>query len=159
MAGASESEIERVYRLRYAAFGRGVLPITGDWSLAADAVQEGFARALRYRESFAGGSLEAWGVADRGAARAVDPARAAAGRGGRRVVRSSIRPAASSPRPCGQPVEDLPERQRLVVFLRYFADLSYAEIADACEIAEGTVAATLAKARARLEEALAGRVR
>ena len=56
-------------------------------------------------------------------------------------------------------VEELPERQRLVVFLRYFADLSYAEIADACEIAEGTVAATLAKARARLEEALAGRVR
>ena len=46
-----------------------------------------------------------------------------------------------------------------MVFLRYFADLSYAEIADACEIAEGTVAATLAKARARLEEALAGRVR
>jgi DNA-directed RNA polymerase specialized sigma24 family protein len=60
MAGASEAEIERVYRSRYAAFGRGVLPITGDWSLAADAVQEGFARALRYRESFAGGSLEAW---------------------------------------------------------------------------------------------------
>ena len=46
MAGASEAEIEQVYRRRYAGFGRGDLPIAGDWSLAADAVQEGFARAL-----------------------------------------------------------------------------------------------------------------
>jgi DNA-directed RNA polymerase specialized sigma24 family protein len=38
------------------------------------------------------------------------------------------------------------------VFLRYFADLSYAEIADACGISEGTVAATLAQARAALHE-------
>jgi DNA-directed RNA polymerase specialized sigma24 family protein len=40
------------------------------------------------------------------------------------------------------------------VFLRYFADLSYAEIASLCEIAEGTVAATLSHARADLREHL-----
>jgi DNA-directed RNA polymerase specialized sigma24 family protein len=157
MAGASESEIEQVYRRRYAAFGRGVLPITGDWSLAADAVQEGFARALRYRESFAGGSLEAWVwriVVRRALSQRPAPLPVSASvdafldpSGGE--LADAVRSA----------VEDLPERQRLVVFLRYFADLSYAEIADVCEIAEGTVAATLAKARARLEEALAGRVR
>jgi DNA-directed RNA polymerase specialized sigma24 family protein len=42
----------------------------------------------------------------------------------------------------------------LVVFLRYFADLSYEEIASTCEISEGTVAASLAQARAALLEAL-----
>jgi DNA-directed RNA polymerase specialized sigma24 family protein len=37
-----------------------------------------------------------------------------------------------------------------MVFLRYFADLPYAEIAALCEISEGTVAATLAHAHADL---------
>src|SRR5205823_12436839 len=48
----------------------------------------------------------------------------------------------------------LPPRRRLVVFLRYFADLSYAEIGDGVGISEGTVAATLHQARAALHEAL-----
>ena len=39
---------------------------------------------------------------------------------------------------------------RLIVFLRYFADLSYAEIASLCDISEGTVAATLSHAHADL---------
>ena len=47
-----------------------------------------------------------------------------------------------------------PTRRRLIVFLRYFADLSYAEIAAACDVSEGTVAATLAQARASLAEHL-----
>ena len=49
----------------------------------------------------------------------------------------------------------LSPRRRLVVFLRYFAGLSYAEIAEATEIAEGTVAATLAQARDELVAQLA----
>ena len=44
----------------------------------------------------------------------------------------------------------LSPRRRLIVFLRYFADLSYSEIATVCEISEGTVAATLAHARTEL---------
>jgi RNA polymerase sigma factor (sigma-70 family) len=55
-------------------------------------------------------------------------------------------------------VASLPERQRLVVFLRYFADLDYRSIATALEIETGTVSATLATAHAALrrsyEEAL-----
>jgi DNA-directed RNA polymerase specialized sigma24 family protein len=42
----------------------------------------------------------------------------------------------------------------MVVFLRYFADFSYAEIAEALEIAEGTVAASLAQAHSALREHL-----
>ena len=52
-------------------------------------------------------------------------------------------------------IRSLPPRRRLVVFLRYFADCSYAEIAAALEISEGTVAATLAQAQAALHDQLA----
>jgi RNA polymerase sigma factor (sigma-70 family) len=48
----------------------------------------------------------------------------------------------------------LPERQRLVVFLRYFADLDYQAIATALEIEIGTVAATLSSARQALRRSL-----
>lgn len=40
------------------------------------------------------------------------------------------------------------------MFLRYFGDLSYAQIAEVCGISEGTVAATLAQARDELSAAL-----
>ena len=51
-------------------------------------------------------------------------------------------------------IELLPERQRLVLFLRTYADLSQKAIAETLEISEGTVAATLHAARARLHELL-----
>src|SRR6478735_5742722 len=44
----------------------------------------------------------------------------------------------------------LPERQRLVVFLRYFADLEYREIGETLGIETGTVSATLHAAHAAL---------
>jgi RNA polymerase sigma factor (sigma-70 family) len=47
-------------------------------------------------------------------------------------------------------VRALPPRRRLVVFLRYFADLPYQTIADVLEVDVGTVAATLAQARQEL---------
>jgi RNA polymerase sigma factor (sigma-70 family) len=51
-------------------------------------------------------------------------------------------------------VRALPGRRRLVVFLHYFADLSYDSIAEALEIEPGTVAATLAQAREALAATL-----
>jgi RNA polymerase sigma-70 factor (ECF subfamily) len=48
----------------------------------------------------------------------------------------------------------LPPRRRLIVFLRYFGDLSYGEIAELCGISEGTVAATLAQAHSSLKPTL-----
>jgi RNA polymerase sigma factor (sigma-70 family) len=51
-------------------------------------------------------------------------------------------------------VEQLPERQRLVLFLRYYADLDYRAIAEAVSIGEGTVAATLHAAHGRLRQML-----
>ncbi len=51
-------------------------------------------------------------------------------------------------------LRELAPRRRLIVFLRYFADLDYASIAEVCQIDIGTVAATLAQARSVLAEAL-----
>lgn len=51
-------------------------------------------------------------------------------------------------------IRALPPARRLVVFLRFVADLSYAEIAEICGISEGTVGATIAQARAALQEAM-----
>src|SRR5262249_60466493 len=51
-------------------------------------------------------------------------------------------------------VARLPERQRLVLYLRYYADLDYRAIADALGIAPGTVGAALHAARATLQRHL-----
>jgi RNA polymerase sigma factor (sigma-70 family) len=48
----------------------------------------------------------------------------------------------------------LPSRQRLVVFLRYFADLSHAEIAAITAMKPGTVSATLSQAKTTLARRL-----
>ena len=52
--------IEQIYAQRYTGFRRALAAVLGDDDLAHDAVQEGFARALRKRGQFRGGSLEAW---------------------------------------------------------------------------------------------------
>jgi RNA polymerase sigma factor (sigma-70 family) len=51
-------------------------------------------------------------------------------------------------------VAALPERQRLILFLRYYADLDYATIAEALDVSAGTVAATLSNARSSLRRLL-----
>jgi DNA-directed RNA polymerase specialized sigma24 family protein len=51
-------------------------------------------------------------------------------------------------------VAALPERQRLIVFLRYYADLDYRSIAAALEVEVGTVSAALAAAHRSIRRAL-----
>jgi len=48
----------------------------------------------------------------------------------------------------------LPERQRIAVFLRYYADLDYVAIGEALGISTGTVAATLNSAHTALRSRL-----
>ena len=143
--------IEDVYQRRYAGFCRGAAALVGR-ELAHDVVQEGFARALRRRRQYVGsGTLDGW-VWRIIVRIAIDARRR----------RSSAEPAwpdddayeSERDPTLVMAIRSLPERRRLVVFLRYFADLSYAEIADACGVTEGTVAATLARAHADLKDAL-----
>jgi DNA-directed RNA polymerase specialized sigma24 family protein len=58
--GASLAEIEAVYRAHYARFIAVAAMLCRDPELGRDAVQDGFASAIRSRASFRGGSLEGW---------------------------------------------------------------------------------------------------
>jgi RNA polymerase sigma-70 factor, ECF subfamily len=145
--------IERLYRERYGRFRDGVATITGDHESARDVVQEAFAGALRKRRSFRGeGSLEAWvwRIVLRTASEQVHKRPGAS-------LNGSLEAALAEPDrdpALAAAVRSLPPKRRLIVFLRYFADLSYSQIAELCGMSEGTVGATLARARAALEEQL-----
>jgi RNA polymerase sigma-70 factor (ECF subfamily) len=153
------AELESLYRRRHDVFVRVATAVTGDEGLAGDAVHEAFVRAvLHTRRLRRVESLErwVWRIVLNEAHRRRD----------REVRLIPVEPAAlpDSPATNGQPpdagvravVAALPERQRLVLFLRYYADLSYGDIARVLDVAPGTVAATLNAARstvrAHLEE-------
>ncbi|HEU5212134.1 MAG TPA: RNA polymerase sigma factor [Gaiellaceae bacterium] len=144
------SEIELVYREGFSRYVRVARAIAGDRETAAEAVQEGFADALRRSDQFSGrGSLEGWVwrcVLNRARkARARPP----------QVVETEAWSDAAEPDPdLRAQLAGLPERQRLVVFLRYFADLSYGDIGEALGIEVGTVSATLHAAHAALRTEL-----
>ncbi len=148
-----ERGIERIYRERLEAFVRVASAIVGDRDLAADVVQDGFARAFLHAGAFRGdGSLEGWvwrvvvNEARRRRPRVSGPV--------------SVSKSVSVPGPSLDAtglrgvVASLPERQRLVLFLRYYADLEYDAIAVAMGVASGTVAATLSQAHANLRRKL-----
>lgn len=144
--------IERLYRERYTRFRNGIAPVAGSYEAARDAVQEGFARALRASGQYSGrGSLEGWvwRIVLRTALEQRLP--------GEESPLDAVDPAFVEPErdaALTEAVRALPPRRRLIVFLHYFADLSYESIAEALEIEAGTVAATLRQARQALAESL-----
>jgi RNA polymerase sigma-70 factor (ECF subfamily) len=150
---ASRAEIEALYHERYAAFRRTLATVTGSYETAHDVVQEAFARAFAERRRFRGdGPLGAW--VWRIAFRIALDERA---RSMRVLLEDTLELELVEPAydpELSAALRMLPPRRRLVFFLRYFADLSYGEIAELCGISEGTVAATIAHARADLGEAL-----
>jgi RNA polymerase sigma factor (sigma-70 family) len=153
MAKDSTAELERLYEERYHRLLRVAEAIIRDAELAHDAVQEAFTRLIKHASSFRGeGSLEGWVW--------------------RTVVNTSL--SVRRDRPAAQPELDdypddvrpdanadvravvaaLPERQRLVLFLRYYADLDYRRIAEALDVEPGTVGATLNQAHAAVRRLL-----
>jgi RNA polymerase sigma factor (sigma-70 family) len=152
---ATAEAIEAVYRARHEGFRNALISVTGSRESARDAVQEGFAIALAKRSQFRGDSLEAW-LWRIALSCALDGRRNA-----RRLVLNGVPelPDIQLADPEADPelaaaIRALGPRRRLMVFLRYYADLSYAQIAEACAVSEGTVAAALAQARAELLEQL-----
>lgn len=153
MTGARVRDLEEVYRLRYPQFLRVATAIGGSEDAGHDAVQEGFADVLRHRRTFRReGPLEAWvwravvNAARRERAKHLElaPLGDEPAAGDEPFDGSAIRPWLTS----------LPERQRLAVFLRYYADLDYRTIAAALEVEVGTVSATLSQAHASLRRSL-----
>jgi len=150
---ATRRELEELYRERYLAFRRMLATVTGSYETSHDVVQEAFARAIAQRRAFRGESpLGAW--VWRIAMRVALDERARSIRLllDERLELSLVEPAHDPE--LTEALRALPPRRRLVFFLRYFADLSYRDIADLCGISEGTVAATIAQARNDVAEAL-----
>ena len=150
-------ELELLYRRRYRQFLRVATAIAGDEPAGHDAVQEGFARALKSSRSFRGdGTVEAWVWSI-----VINAARA--GRSSRSAVpvapNDISAPASNGHSTTAEAevrawVAALPERQRLVVFLRYYAGLDYRTIASTLGVEIGTVSATLSSAHTSLRRSL-----
>jgi RNA polymerase sigma-70 factor (ECF subfamily) len=150
---ATVGELESVYRAQFNAFLRTGTAYLDDVDAARDAVQDGVATAIRKRASYRGeGTLEAWlwsivlnAIRDRHRERAHAQMLAADAVDAFAAVTE------------GEPMDDvrdavrrLPERQRLVLFLRFYADMDYGTIAALLGISEGTVGASLNAARTTL---------
>jgi RNA polymerase sigma factor (sigma-70 family) len=153
--GATVPELEALYRRRHPAFLRLATAVTGEEARGADAVQDGFVQALVSRSDYRGEApLEAWVWRI-----VVNAARTA-----RRRSTAALRPVPPAPSDDADADSDpygvyawiaaLPERERLVVFLRYFADLEYRGIASVLGIEIGTVSATLHAAHEALRRSL-----
>jgi RNA polymerase sigma-70 factor (ECF subfamily) len=150
--------IEAIYREQAGRFRRVAAAIVENAEAAEDVVQEAFASAVAKRRSFRGsGAASAWiwRIVVNNAL-----SRRRRGRLERRLAEwlkaGGIRDeepdtGASS---FGALVARLPERQRAALFLRYYADLDYAAIAEVLSIRPGTVGKLLHDARATLRAAL-----
>jgi len=158
---AADEAVTAAYQTHYDALVRTAAMLVGDVATAEDVVQESFiamhrswwrlrdpSRVVPYlRRSVINNSrsvLRRRAVADRHLrTRAPDlPSAEESALVG--VQRSSILEALSA----------LPSRQREVVILRYYADLSEAEIADALGISKGAVKSHTARAKGSLRTVL-----
>jgi RNA polymerase sigma factor (sigma-70 family) len=150
-------QIESLYRDRFADFVAVAASIVGERESAREAVQDAFASVVRSRRDFRGEApLEAWvwtavinaarkkkrchGLDAHARATAAAVNGAAPDRGERPEVTTLV--------------AALPERQRLVLFLRHYADLDYRQIANILGVTTGTVSASLHAAHNTLRQAL-----
>jgi RNA polymerase sigma-70 factor (ECF subfamily) len=153
--GASLDELRAVYERKLPELRRVAAAVIGDRELARDVVQDAFVRAVRQRHTFdRRGSLDGWvwrivvNVARDSRARRAPEATL-------EELADRVAPEANAQLDFVRAaVEQLPERQRLVLFLRYYADLDYRAIAEALAIGDGTVGATLNAAHSRLRNLL-----
>ena len=160
--GATVEALESLYRADLPRFVRAATAIAGDEAAGRDAVQDAFVQAVRKRTGYNGEApLETW-------VWRIVINEALALRRSRASEFESASESAITPSTNHVPEQDstvrawvaaLPERQRLAVFLRYFADLDYQSIAIALEVEVGTVSATLATAHAALRRSYEEAVR
>jgi RNA polymerase sigma factor (sigma-70 family) len=146
----AEAGFVAFYRAHHPRLVASLLLTTGDAEVATDAVDEAFVRALaRWDRVSAMTSPAGWTYRV-----ALNVARRQFRR--RQLERTLLarrRPGAEAPPGLDHArelVADLPPRQRTAMVLRYVADLTEPEIAQAMGIRRSTVSATLAAARARL---------
>jgi RNA polymerase sigma-70 factor, ECF subfamily len=145
------AEIEQIYRIEYRRFLRVAVGVLRDEDRAVDAVQEAFATAVQKRRSYRGdGPLEAWiwRMVMSAALKELGRPRPLA------LVEHDAPHAPAEAGPAMDAIARLPERQRLALFLRYYADLDYESIATVLDVTTGTVGATLNAAHTSLRRLL-----
>jgi RNA polymerase sigma-70 factor (ECF subfamily) len=153
---ALRRDLEDLYSSRYGAFVRVAAAITGSTPSGVEAVQEAFTQALASLGTYRGEApLEAW----------VWRIVINSARSERRKSQPEPLEGLETPSRNGHDPDEfgvrrwiaaLPERQRLVVFLRYYADLDYRSIAVALGVEVGTISATLSAAHSALRAKLKG---
>ena len=151
--GATLDEIEAVYRESAHRFRGVAAAIVRDRELARDVVQEAFAAAVRRRAGFRrDGPLEAW------LWRTVVNAALSHGRRLHSAPGRGLPERPVEQREPDRDVQDavaaLPERQRLAIFLRYYADLDYRTIGAILGIEDATARASVRAAHGALRRRL-----
>jgi len=142
---------------------------------AADIVHEAYLRALRYADSYAGGSARSWWLAIVRTTYLTWLAKAGGPRSHLGLEEVSDNGGSEVPvDPGGTPeelvhwsqcaemltelIEQLPTGFREIIVLREMEELSYREIADLLQVPMGTVMSRLARARELLKRAWAARM-
>lgn len=157
MIGLNEKEFDDFYAVRYAPLVRLLFLQTGDQRRAEDGAQEAFLRAWQRRRQLTSADPVRWvtQVAFRLAVsdwRRSQRLRALLERG-----RGSVPTSNEAPEELVYVMHllhQLPRKQRSVVLLHYFDDLSVGAIADILDIAPGTVKSRLSRAREQLRGAI-----
>jgi RNA polymerase sigma factor (sigma-70 family) len=151
------AEIESLYRERFPDFVAVAASIVGGRESAREVVQDAFAAVVRSRRDFRREApLEAWvwraviNAARKKKQRYAREARAHAAA----IAGNGSFPHSEEGLELAALVAALPERQRLVLFLRYYADLDYRRIAQVLGVQTGTVSASLHAAHKALRQAL-----
>jgi RNA polymerase sigma-70 factor (ECF subfamily) len=156
-------DFEEFFAEHYARVVRSLVLALGHTAEAEDAAQDAFTRALRRWSAVSAMARPGTWVY----VVAVRQLRRRLGRGGR----SRNLEGGSSATSVGDPavilvtadwiegaLDGLPARQRLAIVLRFYADLSVADIARAMRCSQGTVKSTLHAALSRLRVDLADEV-
>jgi len=151
MGSVPLAELEALYRSEYRRFLRVATAVLRDEARAVDAVQDAFASAIRRQRQFRGdGPLEAWVwrmVVNAALKERNRPKHA-------ELTDFELTAPLKESTPVAEAIARLPERQRLALFLRYYADLDYESIATALQVSSGTVGATLNAAHTSLRRRL-----
>ncbi len=147
---------EDVFEHEYERLVRSLTIIAGEREVAADAVQESFARLLRYWDRVRDYE-DPVGWVRRVALNQIRDHHRSLGRQAKllRSVRQD-HPSAEYGLATDQELWDqlraLPEKQRVAVALHYVGDLTAREVAEAMDVAEGTVARHLHRALQTLKK-------
>ncbi|MFP4636530.1 MAG: SigE family RNA polymerase sigma factor [Nitriliruptoraceae bacterium] len=161
LTSVQQDDFAAVFNQHHRSAVRLAYLLTSDADQAEDVVSEAFAKV--YRRWRKGGIRDVGAYVRRAVAneansrlrrRYLERARSQHRSGDDRGVRSVDDHAAESDE-VWQALSRLPERQRIAVVLRYFEDLSEAEVADVLGVSVGTVKSQVSRGLSRLEELLA----